>query len=103
MIKATVMYPTTEGGKFDLDYYLATHMPMAASRLGDACKGWSVDEGLNAGAPGTPPPYVVMTNMLFDSIEDFGAAFNEAAADIMADLVNFTDILPSFQVSEVRP
>ena len=102
MIKVTVLYPTTEGSRFDMDYYLASHMAMVADRFGAVCKGWGVDQGIASGPANVPAPYECMTWMLFDTVEEFGAAFDAAAGEIVADVVNFTDIMPSFQVSEVR-
>ena len=32
MIKVSVLYPNTEGSKFDLDYYVNSHMPMEIGR-----------------------------------------------------------------------
>ena len=37
MIKVTVMYPYTEGARFDHAYYRDRHMPMVKARLGSAC------------------------------------------------------------------
>lgn len=101
MIKVSVLYPTTEGSRFDMDYYLATHMPLVQEKLGDACRAVSVEEGVNAGAPGTAPTYHVITQMAFDSEEAFGTAFAPAAGDILSDIANFTDIAPVMQISSV--
>jgi hypothetical protein len=34
MIRVNIFYPNKEGGRFDLDYYLHTHMPMANEKTG---------------------------------------------------------------------
>lgn len=40
MIRVSVMYPKQDGGEFNYDYYLQTHMPLVKERLGDALKKW---------------------------------------------------------------
>ena len=56
MIKVSILYPYRENGRFDMDYYCGTHMPLAAKLFGAALKGWSVDAGINAGPPGVGTP-----------------------------------------------
>ena len=56
MIKVSILYPHRQNGRFDSEYYTTRHMPLAAGLFGDALRGWSVDIGINAGPPGTPPP-----------------------------------------------
>lgn len=102
MIKVSVMYPTTAGASFDMKYYCEKHIPMVLGKLGAACKGSSVEQGLAGGAPGTAPAFVAMGNLLFDSVEAFQAAFGPHAADIMADIPNYTPIPPTIQISEVK-
>jgi hypothetical protein len=34
MIKVSVLYPNKEGSKFDLGYYLNSHIPMVQEKLG---------------------------------------------------------------------
>ena len=101
MIKVSVVYPNSEGKKFNMDYYCNTHLPMVGNLLGDALKGATVEKGLGGGAPGSPAPYAGMGNMYFDTMEEFGNAFGPNAEKIMGDLPNFTDIEPVIQVSEV--
>ena len=38
MIQVTVLYPNMPGSRFDLEYYLNTHMPMSGRLLGPAVK-----------------------------------------------------------------
>lgn len=72
MTKVSVLYPNGSGKKFDMDYYLNSHVPLVAKTLGDALKGASYDKGLAGGAP-----------------------------ILMGDLPNFTNIEPEIQINEV--
>jgi uncharacterized protein (TIGR02118 family) len=103
MIKVSVMYPTTAGGRFDHDYYRDNHMPLLKSLMGDSCLYYSVDKGLagGAGAPGELPTYVGRCDIFCDSVESFQAGFGPHAKTIMADIPNYTDINPVMQISEV--
>jgi uncharacterized protein (TIGR02118 family) len=85
-----------------MSYYLGKHMPMVIRKLGAALKGWTVEEGAAGGAPGTQPAYVVVTRLLFDSIDAFGKAFGPVAADIQGDIVNYTDAAPSIQMNDIK-
>lgn len=102
MIKVSVLYPTTEGCAFDMDYYVNKHIPLVQSRLGAACKGASVEGGIAGGAPGQPPAYVAMGHLLFDSVEDFQSSFGPHAPEIMGDIPNYTTITPIIQISDVK-
>jgi uncharacterized protein (TIGR02118 family) len=102
MIKVSVLYPYRAGAKFDMDYYCKTHLPMVKNKCGAACKGIAAEQGLAGGAPGSPPTYVAMGHLLFDSVEAFQAAFGPHAAEIMADIPNYTPIQPIVQISEVK-
>lgn len=102
MIKVSVLYPHQEGSRFDMDYYCKNHVPMAQKKLGAACKGISVEQGLGGAAPGTPPAFVAMGHLLFESVEAFQAAFGPHTAAIMGDIPNYTTIQPVIQISEVK-
>jgi uncharacterized protein (TIGR02118 family) len=75
MIKVSALYPNTAGSKFDMPYYLDKHIPMVRQKLGSAFRGVSVEKGLGGGQPGSPPAYLAMGHLLFDSIEAFQASF----------------------------
>lgn len=102
MIKVSVLYPHEEGGHFDMEYYCKSHVPMARRKLGAACKGISVEQGLGGVAPGTPPAFVAMGHLLFESVEAFQGAFGPHTAAIMGDIPNYTTIQPVIQISEVK-
>jgi uncharacterized protein (TIGR02118 family) len=101
MCKVSVLYPNTEGKKFDMDYNCGKHVELVASLLGDAIKGATIESGLAGGTPGSPAPYVAMNNLYFNSVQDFEQSFGPNADKIMGDLPNFTDIEPIIQISEV--
>jgi uncharacterized protein (TIGR02118 family) len=101
MIKVSVMYPNTQGGRFDHDYYRDKHMPLVKARMGDACKFYTVDKGLAGGAPGAPATYVGMCHIYCDSVEAFQSGFGPHAKEIMGDIPNYTDQSPVIQISEV--
>jgi uncharacterized protein (TIGR02118 family) len=102
MIKVSVFYPYSGGSKFDMAYYLEKHMPLVRQKLGTACKGLAVEQGLTGGASGTPPTYAAMGHLLFESAETFQAAFAPHAEAIMGDVPNYTAIQPIIQISEVK-
>ena len=102
MIRISVMYPNSDGGTFDMDYYVNKHMPMVGERCGDLLKGMSVDGGLAGGAPGEPATYSAVGCLLFESVDDFQSAFVPHAAEIMGDIPNYTNTTPVIQISEVK-
>lgn len=102
MIKVSILYPNIAGGRFDADYYFERHMPMSLQRLAPALKGVSLEQGISGDTPGTPPPYLIMSHLLFDSLEDFEAAFAPHAEELIGDIPNYTDIEPVIQFSEVK-
>lgn len=102
MIKVSVLYPRSGDAKFDMNYYVTKHMPMVRQKLGAACKGVAVDQGVAGGAPGTPPAFVAMGHLLFESAEVFQKAFAPHAAAIMGDIPNYTKIEPVILISDVK-
>src|SRR5262245_22047882 len=102
MIQVSVLYPYQEGATFDIDYYLNHHVPMVRDRLGAACKGAAVEQGIAGATPESSPTYIAMGHLLFGSMEVFQAAFAPHATEIMADIPNYTKIQPIIQISEVK-
>ena len=102
MIKVSVFYPYQEGDRFDIDYYCNSHIPMVRQKLGTACKGVAVEQGIAGATLGSEPGFVAMGHLYFDSMEAFQTAFAPHAEAIMADIPNYTNIQPTIQLSEVK-
>jgi uncharacterized protein (TIGR02118 family) len=103
MTKITILYPNHRGSRFDLRYYIETHMPMSISLLSThpGFRGCSVERGLGSGEPGIGAAYIALCHFLFESFEAFWAAFIPHAATLHGDMTNYTDITPVIQISEV--
>jgi uncharacterized protein (TIGR02118 family) len=95
------MYPNTPGARFDLGYYCDQHTPMVRRRLGEHCKHYTVEKGLEGISPGSGAAYVVISHFFFDSLESFRSAFSPHSAEIMGDFAHYTNVVPLIQISEV--
>lgn len=102
MITVNVLYPNTDGAKFDMNYYLSSHIPMVKRLLGSALKGCVVEQGLGGGAPGTKADFAVLCHLRFESVEAFQTAFGPHAAQVQNDVTNYSSVAPIIQVSDVK-
>ncbi|MEP6484392.1 MAG: EthD family reductase [Rudaea sp.] len=102
MIKVSVMYPAGAGHTFNMDYYLKEHGQLLKDRLGSALKRIAVDSGVAGGAPNSPPTYIAMGHLYFDSVDAFQTSFGPHADEILGDLPNFTNTQPTIQISDVK-
>ena len=100
MIRVHLFYPPSS--RFDMAYYRESHMPMVKARLGEACTSFTVDAGLAGGAPGAPPTYAAVGSLLMTSVEALQAGLAQHGAEIMGDVVNYTDAQPIVQISEIK-
>jgi uncharacterized protein (TIGR02118 family) len=101
MIRVTILYPNSEGKKFDMDYYSTKHLPMVASLLGDSLKLFEIDKGIAGRTPTDPIPYLAIGYLYFDRLSAFQNSFRPHADKIRSDIPNYTDIQPVVQISEV--
>lgn len=95
MIRLSVLYPKTEGASFDHDYYRNSHVPLCLETWGLSADQAQVDKGIDG-------PYEAAVHFTFESLEAMQAAM--ASGDmgpIMADVANYTTIMPQMQTSEV--
>jgi uncharacterized protein (TIGR02118 family) len=102
MITVNVLYPNKDGTKFDMNYYLSSHIPMVKRLLGSALKGCVVEQGLGGGAPGSKAEFTTLCHLRFDSVESFQKAFGPHAAEIQNDIPNYTNSPPIIQVSDIK-
>jgi uncharacterized protein (TIGR02118 family) len=93
MIRLSVFYPSTEGAKFDHDYYRTKHVPLCLQTWG--LSGAEVDKGVDG-------PYVAAVHFKFDSADALQKAMSsEGTGAILADVGNYTTITPVLQTSEI--
>jgi uncharacterized protein (TIGR02118 family) len=102
MVRVSILYPNSPGSRFDFDYYLKTHVPMAQRLLGDSLKGLSVERGLMGTVPAEPPAYIAMCQLLFESVDAFLAAFLPHAEVLQGDIGNYTDIDAVIQFNQIE-
>ena len=93
MIRFSVLYPATDGARFDHDYYREKHVPLAARSWNP--KRVEIDKGVSG-------PYVAAVHFVFESSDALQAALgSEQTGAIMADVANYTDVQPVIQTSEI--
>ena len=94
MIRISVMYP--KPGKFDFDYYKEKHMALVHKLIDSyGLVKTEVDKGVG------DSPFMAVGHLYFNTLEDMGKALEAHDKDFAADLENFSDIKPQFQVSEI--
>jgi uncharacterized protein (TIGR02118 family) len=94
MLAITILYPRTDDSTFDMDYYTATHMPMLAEALGDACQGWGAANIADG-------KYAAMGWAVVSDQEKWDATVKEHGAKIMGDVPNYTNVRPEMLVGEI--
>jgi uncharacterized protein (TIGR02118 family) len=70
-------------------------------QLGDALLKIEVDKGISGAAEGTSPIFVAALHLYFRDVDAFRTSFGPHAGTFRADMVNYTDLKPSVQISEV--
>jgi uncharacterized protein (TIGR02118 family) len=103
MIKVSILYPAREGTRFDVGYYVQTHMPLSIRLLSahPGFRGVSVERGLSGATPEAAPAFLASCQFLFESAEQFIEAFLPHAATLQGDMPNYTDIEPVIQFNEI--
>lgn len=96
----SVMYKVGPGQKFDLDYYMKSHIPLVSSLFGPiGLKETRVLRGI--GSPsGDPADYHVIALLDFESVDAFKAAAGAHGAAVFGDIPKFTDVHPTLQFNE---
>jgi uncharacterized protein (TIGR02118 family) len=101
--KISILYPNIDGAKFDMQYYVQTHMVMSIERLSKhpGFMSVSVARGVCGESPDSSPDYIAMCHFEFDAAQSFVEAFTPHYSFLRDDMVNYTSIKPIIQFSEV--
>ncbi|HET6307244.1 MAG TPA: EthD family reductase [Rhodopila sp.] len=97
----SVMYQIGAGNRFDLDYYMKTHIPLVDARWAPyGLKSVRVLRGI--GTPsGDPAGHHIIALLDFGSLDAFKAAAEAHGAEVLGDVPKFTDVQPDIQFNEV--
>ena|SRR5690348_5451645 len=93
---ATVLYPNKEGARFDVDYYLNTHIPMVSSLL-----GYSIEVRRGVSSMSGPARFLCVATIWVNSLDEFQSLMAKHGPQILGDVPNYTDIQPMLELQEV--
>ena len=102
MIKVAFLYPNKPGSRFDADYYIGVHLPLATRLLKPALKAVSAEIGVSSAIQDQPPPFHAMCAFTFESVQAFTEAVMPHYVELQGDIPNYTDIEPVVQIGELR-
>jgi uncharacterized protein (TIGR02118 family) len=102
MVKVSVFYPNRPGSHFDMSYYCSKHIPMVQRLLASTLKSVAVEEGIAGANPGSPPTYLALGHLYFESVDAFIQAWGPQAQEIVGDVPNYTNCEPIIQISTVK-
>jgi uncharacterized protein (TIGR02118 family) len=98
-----VLYPNDGDAKFDMDYYLKTHMPLVKSKWASfGLQGYQVIQA-QPGPDGAKPQYSVLAVLIWEKGEDVAKALGDqdTTGPIMGDIPNFSNKQPIFVSGDV--
>ncbi|WP_237476805.1 EthD family reductase [Lichenibacterium dinghuense] len=97
----TVLYENVDDATFDLDSYMAKHMPLVDEKFKPfGIKGWRVLKAV--GKPfGGKPMYSVIANLEFDTADQFRAAVAAEGGPVFGDVPNFSNKDPVVVIADL--
>jgi uncharacterized protein (TIGR02118 family) len=93
----TILYPNKEGAKFDFDYYVQTHVPLANGLLGHE---FTVTRGISS-AQGGPSPFLCIARMDIGTVSEFMPVLMQHVEGLAKDIPNYTNVEPVILFEEV--
>jgi len=101
MVRIRFFYPNKPGSRFDADYYIKVHMPLAVRLLAPTLRHVSAEIGISSAMPDQPPPYSAICAFDFESVQAFTEAVMPHYRELQGDIPNYTNIEPVVQISEI--
>jgi uncharacterized protein (TIGR02118 family) len=92
----TILYPNSEGVKWDVDYYKKGHMPLIMKLYGEkAIKRFELRKGDAGMAPGSKADFVGSVNIYIADQAAFDAAGKQHGQTLVKDVPNFSSVMPT--------
>ena len=97
----TVLYENVDDATFDLDYYMAKHMPLVDAKFKPfGLEGWRVLKAV--GTPfGGKPAYSIIANLEFATADQFRAAVAAEGGPVFGDVPNFSNKDPVVVIADL--
>jgi uncharacterized protein (TIGR02118 family) len=90
----TILYPNSEGVRWDVEYYRAHHMPLIMRLYGqEAIKRFELRKGATDQKGGSPP-YIGTVNIYINDQKAFDAAGARHGKTLVADVPHFSSVMP---------
>jgi uncharacterized protein (TIGR02118 family) len=91
----TILYPNSDGVRWDVDYYRTGHMPLIMRLYGaKAIKRFELRKGDSGQAPGSKPSFIGSVNIYINEQAAFDAAGKEHGPTLVKDVPNFSSVNP---------
>lgn len=92
------------GVRFDRDYYVAKHLPLASAVMGPHGVANVEVATFGPNPDGSAPPYQVMFSAYFSSAAGLQAAMSSPRiGEVLGDIANYYDGMPDLMIGEVAP
>jgi len=102
MIRIAAAYPRQEGKKFDMDYYIHTHLPMVQKKFGPfGLRKIEVDQGVEKPGGGASP-FFAIGYLYFDTLENFKKCYASVGSEVVGNIPVYTDVVPMIQIGETK-
>jgi uncharacterized protein (TIGR02118 family) len=90
----TILYPNSDGVRWDVEYYRTHHMPLIMKLYGkDAIKRFELRKGAT-GQTGGAPTYIGSVNIYINNQAAFDAAGKQHGPTLVKDVPHFSSVMP---------
>jgi uncharacterized protein (TIGR02118 family) len=101
-VRIAAAYPRQPGKKFDMDYYIHTHLPLVWKKFSPfGLQKIEVDKGAEKPGGG-PSPFFAIGYLYFDSLADFQKCYAATGKEVVDNIPIYTDVVPMIQVGETE-
>jgi uncharacterized protein (TIGR02118 family) len=92
----TILYPNSEGVRWDVEKYRTGHMPLIMRLYGrEAIKRFELRKGNSGQAPNTGPAFIGTVNIYINDQAAFDAAGAKHTKTLVDDVPNFSSVMPA--------
>lgn len=103
MNSVVVLYPNQPSSRFDLDYYVTSHLPLVRKLLAPMGMRSLTYTAIPPADQASPPKYRLIAELRFDDLAATQRALAAHGAETQADIPNFTDVAPTILIGDTHP